>query len=370
MMSERQYVAPISEEAIAAMRRKSAASLPDDPTSAGMKANDIKKRFWSPVLGDTHSLFAELGRVIGEINAALGDQTGISDEQAAAIAELDRLLVELQEKAALLQEQTETLGADAAELEQKTLELAAAAEALEERLGTLEREQTVDHRDMTHRDAEGAHPMSAIEGLLEALGVLEDKVAKLLDEPIVIQSFKSSHGTVELGRTVDVTLSWSLSEEAKAQVLDGVALSADARSKVIEGVTMSAPGTKKWVLEVVGEFDEEVSGSASVTFANGIYYGAAAAPEAYDGDFIGGLSHSVLRNSKLSSFTVTADGEKYIYYCLPVRLGKCVFSYGANEGGVTLVDTVLFENASGYKEDYYIYRSDESGLGNTTLGVK
>lgn len=370
MSENKQYVAPVSEEAIAAMRRKSAASLPDDPSAAGMKANEIRKKFWAPVLGDTHSLFAELGRVIGEINAALGDQTGISDEQAAAIAELDRLLIELQEKAVLLQEQTEALGADAAELEQKTTALQEEAEALEERIGKVEDAETIDHRDMTHRDAAGAHPMSAIEGLVEVIEALEGAVDKLSDVPIVIKSFKCSPGTVELGRTVDVTLTWSLSEEAKAQVLDGVTLETDVRSKIIEGVTMSAPGTKSWVLEVVGEFDEEVSGSASVTFANGIYYGAAAAPEAYDSDFIQGLAGCVLRNSKLSAFTVTADGDAYIYYCLPVRLGTCVFSYGANEGGVTLVDTVAFTNASGYEENYYIYRSDESGLGNTTLGVK
>lgn len=369
-MSEKQYVSPITEAAIAAMRRKSVLSLPDDPSAAGMKAADIKRRFWECVLGGDYSVLAEISRVIGEINEALSDQTGITDEQATEIAELVRLLTELQRRAEGLADQTQALEAQAGALEDKTQELTAEAAALEERIGKVEDAETIDHRDMTNRDAEGAHPMSAIVGLVEAIEFLEGAVAKLSDVPIVIKTFKASHGTVELGSTVDVTLTWTLSEEAKAQTLDGVALGTDERSKLVEGVTMSSPGTKKWVLEVVGEFDEEVSGSASVTFANGIYYGAAAAPEAYDGDFIGGLSHSVLRNSKLSSFTVTADGDKYIYYCLPVRLGKCVFSYGANEGGVTLVDTVLFENASGYKEDYYIYRSDESGLGNTTLGVK
>lgn len=196
MMSEnKQYVAPISEEAIAAMRRKSAASLPDDPSAAGMKANEIRKKFWAPVLGDTHSLFAELGRVIGEINAALGDQTGISDEQAAAIAELDNLLIELTKKAAELQEQTETLGADAAKLEQKTQELAAAAEALEERIGKVEDAETIDHRDMTHRDAEGAHPMSAIEGLLDAIKDLEAAISSAVSGH---NTDAAAHGDIRL----------------------------------------------------------------------------------------------------------------------------------------------------------------------------
>ncbi|MBQ7397222.1 MAG: hypothetical protein IJW09_00170 [Clostridia bacterium] len=196
MMSEnKQYVAPISEEAIAAMRRKSAASLPDDPSAAGMKANEIRKKFWSPVLGDTHSLFAELDRVIGEINAALGNQTGISDEQAAAIAELDNLLIELTKKAAELQAQTETLGADAAELEQKTQELAAAAEALEERIGKVEDAETIDHRDMTHRDAAGAHPMSAIEGLVDAIADLEGAISSAVSGH---NTDAAAHGDIRL----------------------------------------------------------------------------------------------------------------------------------------------------------------------------
>lgn len=196
MMSEnKQYVAPISEEAIAAMRRKSAASLPDDPSAAGMKANEIRKKFWAPVLGDTHSLFAELGRVIGEINAALGDQTGISDEQAAAIAELDNLLIELTKKAAELQAQTEALGAEAVELEQKTQELAAAAEALEERIGKVEDAETIDHRDMTHRDAAGAHPMSAIVGLLDAIKDLEGAISSAVSGH---NTDAAAHGDIRL----------------------------------------------------------------------------------------------------------------------------------------------------------------------------
>lgn len=196
MMSEnKQYVAPISEDAIAAMRRKSAASLPDDPSAAGMRANDIKKRFWSPVLGDTHSLFAELARVIAEINVAMGDQTGITDEQAAAIAELNGLLIELTKKAAELQEQTESLDGETAELEQKTAALQEAADGLEERIGKIEKEETIDHRDMTHRDAAGAHPMSAIVGLIDAIQALEAAISSAVSGH---NTDAAAHGDIRL----------------------------------------------------------------------------------------------------------------------------------------------------------------------------
>ena len=64
-------ITPIGEETIAAMRRASAMTLPDDPTAARMKAGEIRRRFWASIFGDKLSLFSELQRVIGEVNARL-----------------------------------------------------------------------------------------------------------------------------------------------------------------------------------------------------------------------------------------------------------------------------------------------------------
>lgn len=314
---------------------------------------------------------------------------GISDEdykfiEAVAVAEAGRQLAE-----------TGRVEAEAARVEAENARSAAEqgradadavrAELLTDinaRLSTLEDGHTIDHRKLTDRDAEDSHPISAITGLAQALeqfgsvdgtvgerlAKVESDVADLLYKPIAITSFSSSVGTVEMGSKVDdVTLTWALSKEAKGLTLDGEALEVAERQKVLTGLGLTS--NKTWTLKAVDERDAEAAKTASVTFANGIYYGAAVEPDAYDSAFILGLTKT-LRNSKLTSITAVADGEKYIYYCLPVRLGTCVFSYGANEGGVSLVDTVAFTNASGYEEQYYIYRSDESGLGNTTLGVK
>jgi hypothetical protein len=64
-------ITPIGEETIAAMRRASAMTLPDDPTAARMKAGEIRRRFWASIFGDKLSLFSELQRVIGEVNDCL-----------------------------------------------------------------------------------------------------------------------------------------------------------------------------------------------------------------------------------------------------------------------------------------------------------
>lgn len=100
-----------------------------------------------------------------------------------------------------------------------------------------------------------------------------------------------------------------------------------------------------------------------------MYYGAAAAPSAIDSGFIRGLAKT-LRSSKLSSFTVTAGAGQYIYYCVPKRFGTCSFTVGGFDGGFDLAATVSFTNGSGYTEDYYVYRSTNAGLGNTTVGVR
>ena len=64
-------IAPTSEEVIAAIRHKTALSLPDDPAAASMKAATIKRRFWEAICGGDASLLSELRRIVGEVNAAI-----------------------------------------------------------------------------------------------------------------------------------------------------------------------------------------------------------------------------------------------------------------------------------------------------------
>lgn len=69
-------VAPVSEEERAAITRKTAYSLPDEPSARGMTPDQIRKRFWEAMVGDRHSLLAEINRVAKETNAALGSIAG------------------------------------------------------------------------------------------------------------------------------------------------------------------------------------------------------------------------------------------------------------------------------------------------------
>ena len=215
-----------------------------------------------------------------------------------------------------------------------------------------------------------------------------------------ITSFSASTSTYEIGKKVDkVTLNWSYNnnKEPESQLFgetpksggtfSGTDIGATARSQTIEnkdGFTTN----KSWRLFAVGERGETTYKDAGITFLNGVYYGRCEAPAdgKYTSAFIldaydkgkGTLKRS-LTSSKVSSFSVTAGEGEYIYYCLPTRIGKCVFTVGILSGGFTLVEfvkddgskaeTIDFTNESGYTEPYYIYRSYNQNLGTQTVKV-
>ena len=224
-----------------------------------------------------------------------------------------------------------------------------------------------------------------ISDLSERIGNIEytmDPLKILKLEANAYQNNRPLGSSVEIGSTLTrVLITWELNSIPESTYVNEVHIDALIGDNPGDygvynpedgkNLYLSAPGKKTWTLKVKAQGREDyATASTSVVFANRIYYGASAAPSLYDGEFVKSLANKPLRESKMSSITVNAGAGQYIYYCQPTRLGTCVFSFGANTGGVSLVDTILLTNDSGYSENYYVYRSDEPGLGNTTLGVK
>lgn len=197
---------------------------------------------------------------------------------------------------------------------------------------------------------------------------IEGDIADLLYKEITVTSFTTSVATAELGSTVNnVALTWKLNKKPVSLTIDGAAQAAVAEGSLsLTGLGLTA--TKKWTLKATDERGAVATKENSLSFYNGVYYGVGSAQSAYTSEFIRGLTKT-LRSNKLPSFTVNAGEGQYIYYCLPTRYGACTFTVGGFEGGFELMATMNFENASGYKENYYIYRSTNAGLGNTTVGV-
>ena len=113
-----------------------------------------------------------------------------------------------------------------------------------------------------------------------------------------------------------------------------------------------------------------LSTSTNNQLINRIYWGTNSNSSGYSENNIKELSNDTISNSKNRSFTVNASAGQYIVYSYPTRLGTSTFFVGGFEGGFGSPETVSVTNANGYTEDYYVYISNNSGLGNTTVTVQ
>jgi hypothetical protein len=235
-------------------------------------------------------------------------------------------------------------------------------------LGTLAAKDKVAKDDLTQEVQEMLGQSGSAE-LAGKVATLEQQMANLLYTAISVTSFSNNAGTKEYGSTVSsVTLSWAINKTPTSLTLDGEALDVSVRSKTISGLSITKDKNKTWKLVATDERGAKSEKTTTISFCNGVYYGVAEAQDTYDSEFVRGLTKN-LRSSKLSSITVTAGAGEYIYYCLPVRMGTCTFKVGGFEGGFELVNTFLFTNASGYTENYYIYKSVNANLGKTTVNI-
>lgn len=188
--------------------------------------------------------------------------------------------------------------------------------------------------------------------------------------PIAITSFTNNKNTVEMGTKItDVILNWALNKDPKSMMIDSESITPlSTRSKTYSGQNITT--NKTYTLKVTDEKDATATKTTSISFVNGVYWGAKTAPSgAYDSAFILGLTKG-LQGSKGKTFTVNAAAGQHIFYALPARYGTCTFNVGGFDGGFTKVATIEFTNASGYKESYDIYKSVNAGLGSTTVTVK
>lgn len=200
----------------------------------------------------------------------------------------------------------------------------------------------------------------------DRLTTIEDKLSDLAYEAIAITSFGNSVNTAEMGSTVNaVTLNWAVNKTPVSLTLDGSTIDASLTSKALTGLGLTA--NKTWTLVATDDRSATSQKTTTLNFYNGIYYGIAT-EGTYDNAFILALT-KVLSGTKARTITVNAGAGQYIYYCLPARLGTPAFNVGGFDGGFTKVSTINFTNASGYTENYDIWKSDNANLGSTTVKI-
>ena len=196
----------------------------------------------------------------------------------------------------------------------------------------------------------------------------KQKIEDLAYEPMAISAFTNNVNTVEMGSTVDaVTLNWTLNKDPKSQKVDNTPVEASERTLSLTGQGIKAD--KTFTLSATDERDKTVTKTTAIRFYNGVYWGIGDAAQEIDSAFILTLTKG-LQASRGKTFTVKAGEGKHIFYAVPSRYGSCQFNVGGFDGGFNKVSTFEFTNASGYAENYDVYKSTNANLGSTTVTVK
>ena len=201
-------------------------------------------------------------------------------------------------------------------------------------------------------------------------------------EPVAINTFAitvPAGGLAELGSTVTaVTLGYALNKTLAAPETltlsdGGEPVSVIDDPSPIELTELEVTSETTYTLAATDAGSPihsaaTASKTAKLQFVNRVCWGAAA-NGTVDSAFVNALSNKVLSATKARTFTVNAGSGQYIWYCVPTRLGTCRFKVGDFEGGFEAPQTVSVTNASGFAENYYVYKSANANLGSTTVVV-
>lgn len=214
-----------------------------------------------------------------------------------------------------------------------------------------------------------------------SLDELEYRIEDLEYVPIEIESFtfvQPPNGLVEMNSVVDsITVSWRLNKVPSSLEIDiGMTMvsPSPSQSNTASYSNLGITEDESVIFKASDRGSHKdttytVRKSLDLHFCNIVYYGSAAIPSTINSYFISHLNGKVLSESKARTVTVNASSGQYIWYAVPVRLGTCSFNVGGFDGGFETPLTVAVTNQYDYTEDYYVYRSTNPSLGNTTVKV-
>lgn len=186
---------------------------------------------------------------------------------------------------------------------------------------------------------------------------MNQRIEALEYKSISIQTFTAAPNLIEIGSDSTINLVWSLNKAATSQNINGVEVS---------GTTKQFTGVSSTTSYNLSVSDGQTSANKTITVAaaNQIYYGVDT-----DLEDVTNLT-KVLSDRKTRTITVNAGAGEYIIYAYPSRLGGVEFWVENFEGGFEPPVEQNFTNESGYTEKYYVYRSTNANLGETTVEIK
>lgn len=194
-----------------------------------------------------------------------------------------------------------------------------------------------------------------------------DALEEVLYKPLEITSLKSNIlDTVLLGSTISsLLLSWTYNKTVTKQFINNVEISLNNNSYIWRN---SFNSNMVFQLRAT-DGKTNATKSIVINFANNIYYGLSKAG-VYDNIFIQSLPNNVITNERSMTIEEYVDVDKFVFYACPTRLGQPEFSVNGFVGGFELLGEYDIKNARGYIEKYYLYKSDNDGLGQTKIIVK
>ena len=188
----------------------------------------------------------------------------------------------------------------------------------------------------------------------------------LLYYDLSISLYCNQSTNLEIGESLDsITFTWNYNKDGISfQSFDGE----NIRDLSIREYTYNTPLSENKTFTLMASDERKTfSKSISFNFKYGRYWGVNAS-ETLSGSDISSLNKE-LSNGRGKTFTVFCGEGFYIYYCYPMSWGVATFSVGGFVGGFELVGTVAFTNSKGDTSDYYVYRSTNHSLGDTTVTV-
>lgn len=191
--------------------------------------------------------------------------------------------------------------------------------------------------------------------------------------PMTVTIKQPSVRTYEIGSRQDLTFKWEFSEEVSSVTFNGYSQKAERVGEAdVNNITSSGS------YEVIGirkdGKKEQASDKVSIYFYNKYYFGCAP-------DLTGDVDISTFIRTNLTLRTGWVDEKpkieetpfvatnQYIWYACPVDYAPSSFKMNGFNGGFKKVRLVEFTNGSKHTEDYYLYRSVESGLGSIEIQV-
>lgn len=189
------------------------------------------------------------------------------------------------------------------------------------------------------------------------------KIEISLYQGIDVSAFSNTTGTLERGQSVtSTTLNWTINKTETSQSIN------QGIGAVTNGIrtyndSFAAITTDKTYTITASDGTTSDNASTSILFRQRRWWGINASSTATTG-LILSLGSSEFSTSRSKSFTINGGGQ-YLYYAYPSSFGAATFTVNGLLNTAWTLTVVSHTNASGYTENYNVYRSNtiQNGTG-------